>query len=117
MSPGIGESRFLHWFGKYSYAMYVFGNLLIPLSAGAITAPGLAEFTGSPLLGQASYLVLMTATTAGAAVVSWHLLERHFVGLKSLFEDRRLVGQRAAEPPLNARMAAAQCADQCPPRR
>jgi peptidoglycan/LPS O-acetylase OafA/YrhL len=81
-----GRSRVLHWFGKYSYGIYVFANLLIPLVSGAITAQGLAAFTGNPILGQVSYFIVMTAATCGAAFLSWHLFECHFVGLKTLFE-------------------------------
>jgi peptidoglycan/LPS O-acetylase OafA/YrhL len=83
-----GECGVFQWFGKYSYGMYVFANLLIPLSASVVTAPGMARWMGSALLGQIVYLVTMTAITAGTAVASWFLFERHFLALKSLFETR-----------------------------
>lgn len=81
-----GASCILHWLGKYSYGLYVFANLLIPLLAPVITAGGLAELLGSPYAGQLVYLVVMSAVTCGAALASWHLFEKHCLKLKKYFE-------------------------------
>ena len=78
----LGHSRVLRFFGKYSYAMYVFQNLLIPLVAGVITAPMLAANLGSPALGQIVYCAVMFAATTAVALLSWHAFERHFLRLK-----------------------------------
>jgi peptidoglycan/LPS O-acetylase OafA/YrhL len=82
----IGRSSVLQWLGKYSYGMYVFANLLIPLLAGWLTAAGLASSLGSPLAGQLAYLAMMSAATTGSAVASWHLFEKHFLKAKPLFQ-------------------------------
>jgi peptidoglycan/LPS O-acetylase OafA/YrhL len=82
-----GASRLLHWFGKYSYGLYVFANLLIPLLAPVLTARGLAETLGSPYAGQLVYLILMSAVTCATAFVSWHAFEKHFLRLKKWFES------------------------------
>jgi peptidoglycan/LPS O-acetylase OafA/YrhL len=82
----IAASPLLHWLGKYSYGMYVFANLLIPLVATIVTARDLAAMLGSSVLGQLAYLAMMTALTAGAALLSWHLFEKHFLRLKRYFE-------------------------------
>ncbi|MDX1948159.1 MAG: acyltransferase [Pirellulaceae bacterium] len=81
----FGNSAIFRFFGKYSYAMYVFQNLLIPLLAGLVTAPGLAAATGSVWLGQAIYCGLMFALTTLVALASWNLFEKHFLTLKSRF--------------------------------
>jgi peptidoglycan/LPS O-acetylase OafA/YrhL len=81
-----GTSPVLHWLGKYSYGLYVFANLLIPLLASVVTAGGLASLLGSQLAGQLAYLVLMSGVTCGAALASWHLFEKHCLKLKKYFE-------------------------------
>jgi peptidoglycan/LPS O-acetylase OafA/YrhL len=81
----LGGSRILQFFGKYSYAMYVFQNLLIPLLAGVIAAPTLAQALGSPWLGQAVYCGIMFAVTTLVALASWHLFEKHCLALKARF--------------------------------
>lgn len=75
----------LRWFGKYSYAIYVFQA---PLSEGfkAAThrlAPRAPEFM--------SVLLVFAGTTTVscmAAVVSWNLIESRFLRLKRYFESR-----------------------------
>ena len=81
----FGNSPTLRFFGKYSYAMYVFQNLLIPLLAGLVTAPGLAAATGNAWLGQAAYCAIMFALTTLIALASWHCFEKHFLALKTRF--------------------------------
>ena len=81
-----GASSPLHWLGKYSYGMYLFANLLIPVLAAVLTAGGLAALFGSNLAGQLAYLVIMSLATAGVAVLSWHCYEKHFLKLKARFQ-------------------------------
>lgn len=84
----LGQSRWLQFFGKYSYGMYVFQCLLIPLLAPVLSAPKLAAWFGNPVAGQLVYAVIMFAVTTGVAIASWQLFERHFLAWKSLFEHR-----------------------------
>jgi peptidoglycan/LPS O-acetylase OafA/YrhL len=79
------NSRTLQFFGKYSYAMYVFQNLLIPLLAGWVTVAGLSASVGSPFWGRVLYIAAMSAATTAVALASWHLYEKHFLRLKRLF--------------------------------
>ncbi len=79
------NTKSLRWFGKYSYAMYVFQPLLIPLLAGWWSVESLSAQLGSPLAAQLAYLVLMFAATTAAAVLSWHLYEKHFLRWKRYF--------------------------------
>ena len=67
--------------GKYSYAMYIFH---LPLSM--VLWPKVSPYfklvgTGYPLL----YAVFITLLTYGMAVLSYFLLERHFLKLKRYF--------------------------------
>jgi peptidoglycan/LPS O-acetylase OafA/YrhL len=82
----IGNSRVLQFFGKYSYAMYVFQLPLIFLLAPIVTAPGLSAALGNPLLGQLIYCMAMFAVTTGAAWASWQLFEKRCLTLKHRFE-------------------------------
>jgi peptidoglycan/LPS O-acetylase OafA/YrhL len=81
----LGHSRALQFFGKYSYAMYVFQLPLIPAVAFFVTAPGLASALGSNWLGQAAYCAILFTLTTLVAVASWHLFEKHFLALKHRF--------------------------------
>jgi peptidoglycan/LPS O-acetylase OafA/YrhL len=79
------NTKSLRWFGKYSYAMYVFQPLLIPLLGTWWSVESLYRGSGSPLAAQLIYLVLMFAATTAAAVLSWHLYEKRFLRWKRYF--------------------------------
>jgi peptidoglycan/LPS O-acetylase OafA/YrhL len=81
----LGRSRWLQFFGKYSYAMYVFQLPLIYLLAPLATASGLAALIGNARLGQLAYCVALFAATTAAALVSWHVFEKHWLALKYRF--------------------------------
>lgn len=75
--------------GKYSYAMYVFQGPLIPLVAGvwssAIVASWLRLDATTSVLATIVYTMGMFALTFASAVLSWHVLEKHFLKLKRYF--------------------------------
>ncbi len=81
----LWRSRALAFFGKYSYAMYVFQLPLIVLMAPILTAEGLCASLGSVFLGRMTYIALMTSVTTACAYLSWHLYEKHFLKLKRYF--------------------------------
>jgi peptidoglycan/LPS O-acetylase OafA/YrhL len=83
----IWRSRFLGFFGKYSYAMYVFQLPLIAVMAPVVTAEGLCARLGSNFFGRLAYMAIMMATTTLAAVLSWHCYEKHFLRLKAFFPN------------------------------
>jgi peptidoglycan/LPS O-acetylase OafA/YrhL len=83
-----GNLPALHWLGKYSYGLYLFGNLMIPLIAPLVTAAGLAELCGHKVLGQLAYLAILSVATGVAALLSWHLFEKHCLKLKQYFEPK-----------------------------
>ena len=63
--------------GKYSYAMYLFHwpTILIYKSIFSVMQV-------SGVVFWCIYLLLCLTTTVGAALLSWHLLEKHALGLK-----------------------------------
>lgn len=71
--------------GKYSYAMYVFQNPLIPLTAGVVTAQRFGDALSNRLAGHLLYMLVMFGLTFAVAVASWYLLERHFLKLKRFY--------------------------------
>lgn len=95
----IWQAKWLRFFGKYSYAMYVFQYPLIPLLATIISVESLSRNLGSDLFGRASYIAAMTALTTGIAFVSWHLFEKHFLRLKDYFP----LGSSSTSHPESAR--------------
>jgi peptidoglycan/LPS O-acetylase OafA/YrhL len=82
----IGGSRVLQFFGKYSYGMYVFQLPLISILGGILTAQGIADAVGSAIGGQLIFCVMMFMATTAAAVMSWHVFEKRWLGLKRYFE-------------------------------
>jgi peptidoglycan/LPS O-acetylase OafA/YrhL len=80
------RSEWLRFFGKYSYAMYVFQYPLIPLLAPLLSPELLTTGTGNATAARLLYIVLMTAITTAAAIASWNLIEKRFLSLKTYFE-------------------------------
>lgn len=79
----VFRSRFLTFFGKYSYAIYIF-HLPIRNLVGMLPLPA------NPLLQSAQSFILGTALSTGAALVSWRLIEAPCLALKDRLRDRRL---------------------------
>ncbi len=84
-------ARFLCWAplrscGKYSYAMYIFHQLMHKLWG----EPWLDKTFGSHPPAHAIYLysMMIGLVSFGAAYLSYQLLEKHFLSLKVLFEPR-----------------------------
>ncbi|WP_417747208.1 acyltransferase family protein [Rosistilla oblonga] len=77
--------KFLRTLGKYSYAMYVFQNPLIPLTSAVVSVAAFETLVGGPLLANMLYIGVMFVLTYAAAVLSWNVLERHCLQLKRWF--------------------------------
>jgi peptidoglycan/LPS O-acetylase OafA/YrhL len=75
----------LRWVGKYSYGIYLLHYTLAPLSAALFPLALLESRTGSLFLARFIYFVLASALTIGAAFVSWHVWEKHFLSMKRSF--------------------------------
>lgn len=80
----------LRTLGKYSYAMYVIQNPLIPLVALLPVTATLMESVGGrqSVLAQLAYATSMSFLTFLLALASWHMLEKHFLKWKRLFATK-----------------------------
>jgi peptidoglycan/LPS O-acetylase OafA/YrhL len=79
--------------GKYSYGLYVLHYpIFLALEAAGITSLAMAAALGSRIAGMAAFAALAGAATLAAALLSWHVIEKPFLGLK------RLVPYRGAPP-------------------
>lgn len=80
------RSESLRALGKYSYSLYVFHQpvalLLVSVGISAAAAPAL---WGSALPGELAYAAIAGTISLIAAMLSWHLFEKHFLKLKIRF--------------------------------
>lgn len=87
LSQAVWGNRTLATLGKYSYAMYVFGNFIVP-AAAAYWPPTLLSPSLGGVGGRLAHVALSAAATFVAAWVSWHLYEKHFLKLKDRLAPR-----------------------------
>ena len=82
-------SRILRRTGRYSYALYIFHNLLVfRITNHLFSVSQLPRIGGSQLAGQLLFLVTATALSFGLAWLSWHGLEQPFLRLKRFLPYR-----------------------------
>jgi peptidoglycan/LPS O-acetylase OafA/YrhL len=77
-------SPFLRFFGRYSYALYVFHPLLLWFKP-AFSLAFVPTVFGSLLPAYLLWLALSIGATVAVALVSWHLLEKQFLKMKKYF--------------------------------
>jgi peptidoglycan/LPS O-acetylase OafA/YrhL len=96
---GIGKilsSKPLRFFGKYSYALYVFHHLVsIYLPMYGFSVESIPAIKGSHLPGYFGFCLVATMLSIGLAVASWHLWELRFLKLKIHYEYDRIALQPA----------------------
>jgi peptidoglycan/LPS O-acetylase OafA/YrhL len=95
--PDLLSHPALVFFGKYSYAMYVFQNPVMFFfeETGFLPGKTLPPLGGSHLAGSLVQLAAGIGLTTVVALASWHLYEKHFLKLKRLFPYGR--GRRERE--------------------
>jgi len=83
----VFSSRLLGFFGAYSYGIYVWNDIVIPAYCDRYFAlPRLSQQLGSPWLALPVRVMALLLISTLAALVSWHLYEKHFLKLKRFFE-------------------------------
>lgn len=79
----VACSAYLRWLGKYSYGMYVVQLPLLSIITPSFVMGHLAIFTTNPLLINLAFIPTMLFLTMGLGFLTYHLLEKHFLKLKS----------------------------------
>ena len=75
----------MSFFGRYSYALYVFHYPILFFKLGAIPLTIVPTIGGSQLLRQLVFLTMATGVSVSIALVSWHLYEKQFLKLRKFF--------------------------------
>jgi peptidoglycan/LPS O-acetylase OafA/YrhL len=94
------RSRFLRFYGRYSYALYVIHVPAMSVLGHVGVYPDRLSFGGSDLVGELLYIAIVTPVITLLAWLSWHLFEKHFLKLKRHFVYDRVTGN--AKAPLSA---------------
>ncbi|MBB5062417.1 acyltransferase [Granulicella mallensis] len=79
----IGRLRFLRFFGRYSYGLYIYHGLLFVFLVQAVHP--IQRLVHSDLLGGAIVVISSLAITLGAAILSYHYFEAPILNLKKRF--------------------------------
>ena len=74
--------------GKYSYAMYVFHLIYLPIEVRYLPYSLFAKLLHNALLGLVVYYLSAIAIAFGVAFMSYHLYEKHFLKLKKYFPEK-----------------------------
>jgi peptidoglycan/LPS O-acetylase OafA/YrhL len=82
------RSHFLRFFGRYSYAIYVVHTAVLAGLNHYYPFNSLRTIGGYALPSQAAWAVAYVALSVGVSMLSWHLVEKHFLRLKSFFPYR-----------------------------
>jgi len=77
---------FLRFFGKYSYGIYVWHGLMLPLFPMLLPVTWFEDLVGNRLAGVLVFTVVATGFSVIAALVSWTFVESPFLSLKSRFK-------------------------------
>ncbi|MDQ2949309.1 MAG: acyltransferase [Acidobacteriota bacterium] len=80
------SSRVLRWFGKYSYAIYIFHWPVTQVYTAVI---GKRVALSSPYLSVLSCCLFVSIVSSGIAYLSWKLFEERILRLKAYFEYER----------------------------
>jgi peptidoglycan/LPS O-acetylase OafA/YrhL len=81
----ILPSGFLRFFGRYSYAIYIVHTAVLAALDHYRPFGSLPLIGGSPAPAQFIWALTYVGVSIGLAVLSWHLVEKHFLRLKRFF--------------------------------
>ena len=79
------NNKFLVQFGLYSYGIYIFHNIFLPVFEQIFPRKLLIDNAGLPFIGILLYFLCVIAASYSMAFVSWHAYEKHFLKLKTYF--------------------------------
>jgi peptidoglycan/LPS O-acetylase OafA/YrhL len=82
----VSSHAALRFFGRYSYAIYLFHQpMILALGGIGLSTAIVPAVWGSNWPGGLLFVLIATAASLGASLVSWHLWEKHFLRLKQRF--------------------------------
>lgn len=82
----VFEVKPLRFFGRYSYALYVFHQpIVLEVVAAGVSVAAFPVILGSRVPAQLTFAALGIAASTGLALLSWSLLESPFLRLKKRF--------------------------------
>jgi peptidoglycan/LPS O-acetylase OafA/YrhL len=82
------RSRLLRFFGRYSYAIYIVHTAVLAGLDHYRPFASLPTVGGFALPAQTAWALAYVGLSTGIAMMSWHLVEKHFLRLKRLFPYR-----------------------------
>lgn len=92
----VCSSKTLTFFGKYSYALYLFNSPLVYLVHEYVfDYREFPRFAGSSIPGQLVFTVIVLCFSILFALLSWHLFEKQFLKLKRYFPVQKQAGGTA----------------------
>ncbi len=91
------SADWLRFFGKYSYAIYVFHFPIHRIASSYVAAAVNGPDTNWRLLRLAGYVGVVGALSTLAAVISWRVIEKPFLDLKDRLAPRDVALSRGAE--------------------
>jgi len=109
----VFSNRYLVFLGKYSYALYVFHPIIRVAAVKAFGEPRL--LFGSQIPWQLGFSAACLCASIAAALLSWHLIEKRFLGLKDTLFPNRV--PTPAPPPPSAALPARDTFGADPARR
>lgn len=80
------SNRMLVAFGKYSYGLYVIHGVIRPILIRLTNFSEIEPNLFRACVYQAGYYIIATVISFALALLSFHLMEKHFLGLKKYFE-------------------------------
>ena len=89
------RSGVLRFFGRYSYAIYIVHTAVLAGMNHYRPFASLPEIGGAALPAQTLWLVVYIGLSTGVAMLSWHLVEKHFLRLKRYFPYRPKLDRHA----------------------
>jgi peptidoglycan/LPS O-acetylase OafA/YrhL len=82
------RSPFLRFFGRYSYAIYIVHTAVLAALNYYRPFAGLPMLGGLALPAQTIWAFAYVGLSTGIAMLSWNLVEKHFLRLKRFFPYR-----------------------------
>ena len=82
------RSRLLRFFGRYSYAIYIVHTAVLAALDHYRPFAALPMIAGYAIPAQTIWAVAYVGLSTGIAMLSWHLVEKHFLRLKRFFPYR-----------------------------